>query len=234
MVHYQGNSILTLRCYSYFLTTNFREGSIAWGSFGLSPGLGNSIVARRQKYAAGLTPLRGIKGQIRRLERSCHVNFHRCSLCGFLGCSRSGHHPEPIAPEIERSPYDIRALGLRATNGVPPLTVHSEPQRQLKAGEPIHISYRVDNVGTATIPGYKFYISLFLGKKYLGAVGDRSEPLKPGKRKSGGVRPEFNPDLLVLKEAKRYEIRLVTGLLRDLGETNLDNNVLILNVDVKE
>lgn len=152
----------------------------------------------------------------------------------LAGCSRSGHHPEPIAPEIVRSPYDIRARGLRATNGWPPQTVHSEPQRELTVGEPIHIAYLADNVGADTIPKNKFFLSLFIGGKYIGAVGDRSRPLGPGKRLSGGVYPSMNPDLLVLKEAKRYELRLVVGLSKDLGETNLDNNELIVYVDVKE
>ena len=153
----------------------------------------------------------------------------------LAGCSRSGHHPEPIAPQIARSPYDIRARGLRATNGdgLSRPRVFSKPQPRLTVGDSVHVSYLLDNVGTATIPENKYFISLFIDGNRLNPASKFPVSIDPGEVMYGGVSPQFNPPL-VPKEAKLYEFKVVVGLSKNLGETNLDDNELIVYVDVEE
>ena len=145
----------------------------------------------------------------------------------FLGCSRSGHHPDPIAPEIPRSPYDIEAGAILFSNNEPV----NLSQRPVNRNKDIWIWWVIYNVGIEPIPSRAISLQVFIDGKLASNGFSDPDPLRPGSYFSAGRRGAF---ARYFEEARQYEIKLKVRLPSKLGETNLDNNEITRNVDVTE
>ena len=113
--------------------------------------------------------------------------------------------------------------------------VYSSRQPTLSVGDSIVVSAAWQNVGIATLPERTVWYRLQLnGRSIVFNTPDYAfnpnEAAQPGYLHSIPVWPNVFPS----DKAGRYEFKLTVWLSKDLGETNLDNNELILYVDVKE
>ena len=145
----------------------------------------------------------------------------------FLGCSRSGHHPDPIAPEIPRSPFDIEAGAILFSNKSP--TTLS--QGKVNRNRDIWIWWTIYNVGIEPIPSQAILLKVFINGRLSSYGFSNSRPVRPGSFFSAGRPGAF---ARYFEEAGRYEIKLKVRLPSKLGETNLDNNEITRYVDVVE
>lgn len=145
----------------------------------------------------------------------------------FLGCSRSGHHPEPIAPEIPRSPYDIEAGAILFSNNEP-VNLSQPPVNRNKD---IWIWWVIYNVGIEPIPSGAILLQVLIDGKVSSYGFSNSDPVRPGSYFSAGRRGPF---ARYFEEARQYEIKLKVRLQSQLGETNLDNNEITRFVNVTE
>ena len=145
----------------------------------------------------------------------------------FLGCSRSGHHPDPIAPEIPSSPYDIEAGAIIFSNSAP----ENLSQRPVNRNKDIWIWWVIYNVGIEPIPSEAILLQVLIDGKVSSYGFSNPTPVRPGSYFSAGRRGAF---ARYFEEAGQYEIKLKVRLASKLGETNLDNNEITRYVDVTE
>ena len=153
-----------------------------------------------------------------------------CAAVLVSGCSRSGHNPLPMAPQVARSLYDIQANWIRVTTTQWPRP--SEPQKVLRVSDEKWTWFEYENVGTETIPkGAPIPVV-----RIDGTIVYREDfgfgPMKPGivQAMSRGPRHFRLKD----KGAGWYEFMLEMRLPKELGETNTENNVVVQMVEVKE
>ncbi len=155
-----------------------------------------------------------------------------CSVCILAtlllaGCSRSGHHPEPIAPEIPRSPYDIEAGNIRFLNDE-----HiKRSQPPVNRNKDIRVAWEINNVGIEPIPSQAILLTVLIDGKVSSYGFSNPDPVRPGKAFAGGKRGAF---ARYFEEARQYEIKLKVRLPSKLGETNLDNNEFTRFIEVTE
>ena len=160
------------------------------------------------------------------------LQFSVCILATSLlvGCSRSGHHPDPIAPEIARSPFDIEADEVGFSNyGLGDPSWRSV--KRVNRNKDLYLWWRIYNVGTETIPSQAILLTVLIDGKVRSYGFSNSTPLRPGKAFAGGRPGAF---ARYFEKARQYEIKLEVRLPSKLGETNLDNNEITRYVDVVE
>ena len=163
------------------------------------------------------------------------------ALLLFVGCSRSGHHPEPKAPLQPKSEYDVLAAWLKVYKDEADATTYSpvpRPQRTLSVADSTSawVGHTIQNVGLATLPRGSLYFSVTINDKLLikdTAYGN-SRPITPGEFESGSVPVNNLWAPFRFNKPGRYEVRLRAWLPERFGETNLDDNELIHYVDVEE
>ena len=163
----------------------------------------------------------------------------------LAGCSRSGHHPDPIAPVQAKSEYDIWAKSIRVYKDSADAHTYRRalpPQRTLSLADSTSaiVYYSIQNVGSATLPIGSIRHSITInGKPFVPDGHDNFQPKPPGGSASGGY-PVKNSNVTGRKWGRkfnkpgRYEVRLQAWLDERFGETNLDDNVLVHYVDVEE
>ena len=155
----------------------------------------------------------------------------------FTGCSRSGHHPDPIAPFQPTSPYDVRAVHLTVED-----TVTLNKSGFGRRGQPVlsaedsnatAMAFSIENVGTTTLPKRALFFEFAINDQV--AWKERhgnSFSISPGESQAGTMQCRYMR--IKLNKPGRYEVRLRAWLVERLGETNLDDNVIVQYVDVRE
>ena len=95
------------------------------------------------------------------------------------------------------------------------------------------MAFAIENVGTITLPrralSFEFTINDQVAWRELHS---NPSPISPGKSEAGTMQCRYMR--IKLNKPGRYEVRLRAWLVERLGETNLDDNELILHVDVHE
>ena len=155
----------------------------------------------------------------------------------FVGCSRSGYHPEPIAPRQATSPYDVRPILLLMAKETDldfgPGFVWPKQQPLRVADVPAtSIFTEIENTGLNTLAPRSLFFEVTIDDQVAWRTGDHPDPIRPGKFSTRWR--EFSWSGIKLNKPGRYEVRLRAWLLERFGETNLDDNELILHVDVVE
>ena len=153
----------------------------------------------------------------------------------FVGCSRSGHHPEPIAPFQPTSPYDVRAVHLTVEDTV---TLYrsgfgrrGQPVLSVADAGATAITFSIENIGSATLPKWSLFFEVTINDQvaWRETFGN-AFPIRWGKFEAG-TRPLRR---YFLNKPGRYEVRLRAWLVDRFGETNLDDNEIVRYVDVVE
>ena len=162
------------------------------------------------------------------------------ALLLFVGCSRSGHHPEPIAPVQPKSPYDVRATTLLIAK-ISDIRFGAgfvwPNQKSLKVADSLATSIFVDidNTGQNSVPPRSIFFEVTINDKvaWRSKSGDHSNSTGP--RESFMMYREFSwMKRFQLNKPGRYEVRLRVWLSERLGETNLDDNMIVQYVEVLE
>ena len=155
----------------------------------------------------------------------------------FTGCSRSGHHPDPIAPFQPTSPYDVRAVHLTVEDTV---TLYKsgfgrrgQPVLNVADSDATAIAFEIENVGTATLPKSALSFEFTINEQVVWKeLHTNPSPILPGKSEAGTMQCRYMR--IKLNKPGRYEVRLRAWLVERLGETNLEDNVIVQYVDVRE
>ncbi len=156
----------------------------------------------------------------------------------FVGCSRSGHHPEPIAPVQPTSPYDVRPIVLLIAYASelrfgPNFVWPKQKPRSVADSLSASIFTVIENSGLNTIPRKSLAFKVTINDKVVWFnPGDSPDPLRPGEEQTHWI--QFTQLGSWLNKPGRYEVRLHAWLPERFGETNLDDNVLLQFVDVVE
>ena len=156
----------------------------------------------------------------------------------LVGCSRSGHHPEPLAPVQPTSPYDVRPIVLLIANrselrlGSISVWPKQKP-RSVADSLSVSIFIEIENSGQNTIPPRSLPFKVTINDKVVWFnPGDSPVPLRPGELDSRSI--QFTQLGSWLNKPGRYEVRLRAWLPERFGETNLDDNEIVRYVDVVE
>lgn len=158
----------------------------------------------------------------------------------FVGCSRSGHHPEPIAPQNTRSPYDIEAHAVRVykTGIQRQKSELKDPQVTLNIADSIaaQVTIWMRNVGRAILPEGSMHFKVTINDTRFATDGGygNSTPKKPEKFLITIMPVKTILRTYKLNKPGRYEVVLRVWLDEEFGETNLDNNELIHHFEVEE
>ncbi len=162
------------------------------------------------------------------------------ALLVLIGCSRSGHHPDPIAPQNTRSPYDIEAHAIRVyqTGVQRQKSGLKDPQVTLNIADSIsaQVGIWMRNVGQAVLPEGSMHFKVTINDTRFSTDGGYGNP---DPRKPGKFEIWFLPVKTILRTYKlnkpgRYEVVFRVWLDEKFGETNLDNNELIHFFHVEE
>ena len=97
-----------------------------------------------------------------------------------------------------------------------------------------YIFMQFENAGLSTIPRSSISEEVLIDDKVIMSVPpeDFDRPLGPGESVTSWI--QFTRLGSFLNKPGRYEVRYQVWLPKGLGETNLDNNVLVQYVDVVE
>ena len=158
----------------------------------------------------------------------------------LVGCSRSGHHPEPIAPQNTRSPYDIEAHAIRVyqTGVQRQKSGLKDPQVTLNIADSIAARVRIylRNVGQAVLPEGSMHYKVTINDTRFSTDGGYGNSTPKKQEKFLIITMPVKTILRTYKLNKpgRYEVVLRVWLDEELGETNLDNNELIHFFHVEE